>query len=110
MPDYIPWFFGERSWNHHCPVSGSGHGRFEEFAGVVVRPKQEIDARTQLDILAAGLVEKDSALIDRQRQGGIEDGLFARWIGRRRRCGLRIGFHRWQHRQYLRMWKVVFSS
>ena len=74
---------------------------------MVVRPEQELKALAQLDVVTTGLVEVGWALFGRQRQDGIEDGLLAAWLGGRRRRGLLIVFHRAQHNQNLRMWKVV---
>jgi hypothetical protein len=72
-----------------------------------MRPEQELNALTQLGIPATGLAEVGWPLFGRQRQDGIEDRFLAARFGRRRRRGLLSVFHRGQHNQNLRMWKVV---
>ena len=105
--DHIARFLGRRSGQHRRAVWARGRCGLKEFSSVVVRPEQELKALTQLRILAARLVEAGWALFGWQRQHGIEDGLLAARFGGRRRRGLLIVFHRGQHSQNLRMWKVV---
>ena len=107
MPDKIAWFLGRRRGHHHRAVCARGRDGLKEFPGVVVRPKQKLDAPTQLRILAAGRVEEGGALFGRQRLRRIEDAFLAARIWGRRRRRLLIVFHLGQHNQYFRMWKMV---
>ena len=81
MRDNVARLLGRRRGHHHRAVLARGRGGLKKFSRVVVRPEQELDALTQLGILAADPVEVGWALFGRQRQGGIEDGLLATRFG-----------------------------
>ena len=81
MRDHIARLLRRRGGQHRSAVWARGRGGLKEFSGVIVRPEQELDALTQLSILArqagrcsGGSARTASKMASSRRGPGGDDG------------------------------------